>query len=206
MDDLAERVARGDRAAFAELYDRCADRLHHYLTVQLGSRQDADDVLQETWLRVEKRVAKFDRWVESVPEDERDLEAMGYFWINRLVLNTFTDHLRSLHTLGRDRDRQVPIPDLSRLQFAAGLINSCTSPTAALRRKELQERVNTVLASLKSEDQHVLTLRSMLELSTSQTAEILDLEEPAVRKRHGRAMLRFRDAWVARYGTEGLPT
>src|SRR5262245_58474534 len=52
MDELAERLARGEAAAFAELYDACADRLHHYLTVRLGSRDEADDVLQETFVRL----------------------------------------------------------------------------------------------------------------------------------------------------------
>jgi len=52
MDQRAERLARGDRAAFAELYDACADRVHHYLVVRLGSRADADDVLQDTFVRL----------------------------------------------------------------------------------------------------------------------------------------------------------
>jgi RNA polymerase sigma-70 factor (ECF subfamily) len=52
MDQLAERLARGDATAFAELYDICADRVHHYLVVRLGSRSDADDVLQETFVRL----------------------------------------------------------------------------------------------------------------------------------------------------------
>jgi RNA polymerase sigma-70 factor (ECF subfamily) len=52
MSDLGQRLARGEPAAFAELYDRCADRCHHYLTVLLGSRDDADDALQETFIRL----------------------------------------------------------------------------------------------------------------------------------------------------------
>jgi len=42
--DLAARLARGDDAAFAELYDACADRLHGYLAARLGSRDAASDV------------------------------------------------------------------------------------------------------------------------------------------------------------------
>jgi RNA polymerase sigma-70 factor (ECF subfamily) len=52
MDDRAQRLARGDDSALVELYDACADRVHHYLVVRLGSRADADDVLQETFTRV----------------------------------------------------------------------------------------------------------------------------------------------------------
>ena len=60
MDQRAQRLARGEPAAFAELYDVCADRVHHYLVVRLGSRADADDVLQETFVclaRTRKRLA-----------------------------------------------------------------------------------------------------------------------------------------------------
>jgi RNA polymerase sigma-70 factor, ECF subfamily len=69
MDLRAERMARGDPAAFAELYDACADRVHHYLVVRLGSRADADDVLQETFVclaRTRKRLAKVENLVAYV--------------------------------------------------------------------------------------------------------------------------------------------
>ena len=52
MENLSRRLAQGDPAAFAALYDACADRVHHYLVVRLGSREDADDVLQETFVRL----------------------------------------------------------------------------------------------------------------------------------------------------------
>jgi RNA polymerase sigma-70 factor (ECF subfamily) len=52
MGTLQARLARGDQAAFAELYDVCADRVGHYLLVRLGSREDANDALQETFLRL----------------------------------------------------------------------------------------------------------------------------------------------------------
>jgi RNA polymerase sigma-70 factor (ECF subfamily) len=52
MDKLAERLAGGEREAFAELYDACADRLYHYLLTRLGSQDAASDVLQETFVRL----------------------------------------------------------------------------------------------------------------------------------------------------------
>lgn len=47
--------------AIAELYDRYADRLHHFLVVRLGSRSAADDVLQEVFLRIVRHREKLDQ-------------------------------------------------------------------------------------------------------------------------------------------------
>jgi RNA polymerase sigma-70 factor, ECF subfamily len=52
MGTLQARLARGEPAAFAELYDAYADRVGHYLLVRLGSWPDAEDVLQETFVRL----------------------------------------------------------------------------------------------------------------------------------------------------------
>lgn len=60
-EPLPTRLARGDDDAFAELYDACADRLHHYLAVRLGSRESAADVLQSTFLRAVKSRRRFRR-------------------------------------------------------------------------------------------------------------------------------------------------
>src|SRR5690242_11665662 len=59
MHELAARLARGEEAAFAELYDAAADRLHHYLTARLGSRDAASDVLQIAFLRAVKSRRRF---------------------------------------------------------------------------------------------------------------------------------------------------
>ncbi len=62
--ELADRLARGDEAAFAELYDACADRLHGFLAARLGSREAASDVLQNAFLRAVKSRRRF-RGVEN---------------------------------------------------------------------------------------------------------------------------------------------
>lgn len=59
LTELASRLARGDEAAFAELYDACADRLHRYLASRVGSRDAASDVVQATFLRAVKSRRRF---------------------------------------------------------------------------------------------------------------------------------------------------
>lgn len=62
--ELAARLARGEEAAFAELYDVCADRLHGYVAARLGSRDAASDVVQNAFLRAVQSRRRF-RDVES---------------------------------------------------------------------------------------------------------------------------------------------
>lgn len=62
--ELADRLARGEEAAFAELYDACADSLHRYLAARLGSHDAASDVVQNAFLRAVKSRRRF-RGVEN---------------------------------------------------------------------------------------------------------------------------------------------
>ncbi len=56
---LARRLARGEEAAFAELYDACSERLLRYLAVRLASVDRASDVLQIAMLRAVKSRRRF---------------------------------------------------------------------------------------------------------------------------------------------------
>ena len=53
-------VATGDETALTALIDRYADRVHAYLLRHSGNRDDADDLLQETWVRVARSAKRFD--------------------------------------------------------------------------------------------------------------------------------------------------
>ena len=63
-EHLAARLARGEEAAFAELYDACADRLLRYVATRVGSADAAADVVQDVFLRA-VRGRKHFRKVES---------------------------------------------------------------------------------------------------------------------------------------------
>jgi len=76
MVPLQQRLAKSDPVAFAELYDACADRVGHYLCVLLGGREDAEDVLQETFLRLARtrhklaKVENLDAYVFTIARNE----------------------------------------------------------------------------------------------------------------------------------------
>jgi RNA polymerase sigma-70 factor (ECF subfamily) len=59
-EELMQAVARGDERALGNLVERYAVRIHAFLTRVVGNRDDADDLLQDTWMRVARGAHSFD--------------------------------------------------------------------------------------------------------------------------------------------------
>jgi RNA polymerase sigma-70 factor (ECF subfamily) len=95
---LAERVAEaGDEAAFRELYGRHTPRLYQFvLRVLGGDEAEAEDVIQETWIRATKNLSSF-RW-----------EARFETWLTGIGLNLSRNRLRRSGRTEelRDEDRR----------------------------------------------------------------------------------------------------
>lgn len=90
--DLARAFLRGEEAAFRALYGRHAPSLHLFvLRVLGGSARDAEDALQETWLRAAERLTSF-RWESSLRT-----------WLSGIALNRCRELLRA-----RSRDGEAP--------------------------------------------------------------------------------------------------
>jgi len=145
MGDLGKRLARGEVAAFAELYDLCADRLHHYLVYQLGSRDDADEVLQETFLRLVRGREKL-AGVESIT---------GYsFMIAR------NEALRRLAARSNESRRRAE---------AAELFLEATHDDHEVR--EVAEELTMALARLRPEQREVVELKCYGDLTLAEIAD-----------------------------------
>lgn len=152
MGDLGKRLARGDTAAFAELYDLCADRLHHYLVSQLGSRDDADEVLQETFLRLVRGREKL-AGVESIA---------GYsFMVAR------NEALRRLAARSNENHRRAKADEL---------FLEATDDDHEVR--EAAEELTMALAGLRPEQREVVELKCYGGLTL---AEIADVTAPPKR-------------------------
>src|SRR5262245_47958826 len=91
--DLLSRIASGDGAAFADLYDRHAPRLLALLVGWLGRREDAEDVLQDAFWQVWRQADRYDARRSPV-------EA----WLVLIARSRALDHLR--------RRRPEPAPDV----------------------------------------------------------------------------------------------
>ena len=164
MDERAGRLARGDRAAFAELYDACADRVHHYLVVRLGSRADADDVLQETFVglaRTREKLATVENLVAYVFASARN-EAI------RLVGR-------------RAREGRLRASPVVEAQFREAASDD-------LEGRERAEWVATSLARLGPEGREIVELKIYSGLTFREIAAVTGLPQGTVATRYRSAL------------------
>jgi len=169
MDDLAHRLAQGDRAAFGELYDACADRLHHYLVVRLGSRGDADDVLQETFLRLVRGRTKLAR-------------------VRNLTAYVFAVARNEAARAGQRRSKE-PRPIASEAELY------CEADSNDRKAREAAEILAAALARLGPEQREIVELKTTAGLTFREIAEVTSLPLGTVATRYRTAIMRLRE-WL----------
>jgi len=168
MDDLTRRLANGDQAAFAELYDACCARMFHYLLIRLGSRQDAEDVLQETFVRL----ARQHRHLASV----RSIEAY-----------VFSVARNEAHRVGTQRQRE---PVRQPIAALTSLVDSRTGENG--RQIEITEAVRSMLLTLSPDRRDVVELKIYAELTFREIAAVLAAPLGTVATRYRSALQQLR--------------
>jgi RNA polymerase sigma-70 factor (ECF subfamily) len=168
MNKRAERLARGDPAAFAELYDACADRIHHHLVVRLGSRADADDVLQETFVRVARTRKKL----------------MG---VENLVAYVFATARNEAIRLLERRAREGCL-------WEAAALGSlfCEATRDDIRGIETAEWVAASLARLSHDLREIVELKIYADLTFREISELTGLPQGTVATRYRSALEKMR--------------
>ncbi len=101
--DAVRRLGEGDTSALAELVERHGEDLMRYLVSILGTREEAEDVFQETWVKVLRTARRFDAGRAAAP------------WIFRIARNRAYDRLRwrrrwRLLGIGGGEEGTVPEP------------------------------------------------------------------------------------------------
>jgi RNA polymerase sigma-70 factor (ECF subfamily) len=200
---LIERLRGDDAEALGELFNLHRDRLWRMLYVRLDSRLSSrlspDDVLQEAFLDVARRVGEY-LASPAVP---------FYVWLRFLTLQRMQMLQRAhLGAQMRDVSQEVslaqPIALASPDSMAGQLVSHMTSPSQAAIRHELQDRLRAALDEMDPLDREVLALRHFEELGNNEVAEVLGISKDAASKRHVRALVRLREILSDPTGTVSL--
>ncbi|HLH41815.1 MAG TPA: sigma-70 family RNA polymerase sigma factor [Bryobacteraceae bacterium] len=187
--ELVSRAQAGEDEAFAELVARYQNKIHRLAKNITQNNEDAEDVLQETFLKAYSHLAGFQR------------NSRFYTWIVRIAVNEALMKLRK-----RRNDRTVPLDepvDTGEEAVTREIAVWEDNPEQRYSREEMQQILDEAVEDLKPDFRTVFALRDIEELSTEETAEALGISVPAVKSRLLRARLALREKLTRKFKRKG---
>ena len=172
-EKLIALTRRGQHAAFEALCSRYQSRLLSFCRHMLGSREDAEDVLQEVF------AAAFN----AVLADEREINVRP--WLYRIARNRSLNHLRRASAVGVDS---------MDIHFAD---HGMSTGDRAIRRESFRELLSDV-HQLPETQRTALLLREIDALSYEQIAQAMETTVPSVKSLLVRARISLAEAAEAR--------
>lgn len=180
---LVEEARKGNRQAFGELVTRYERRLIRVIQQFVKSPELAEDLAQETFIKVYERLDQFDPSRRFGP------------WLFRIGVNQTLDYIRRRKRRGwwllfTDRSAEkAPDPEVA-------------DPRQAM---DLQQEVEAVLDQIPENYRIVLMLRDLQNFSTSEIATMLQRKEATIRWRLAEARNMFQEIWVKRRDAKSSP-
>lgn len=182
-DDLLAALKRKDKQAFSTLVELYSAKIYQLALKMSGNPQDAEDVLQETFLKAMRSVEKF--------EGRSSLLT----WLYRIAVN------ESLMLI-RKRKPELDLtshPDEEEIEYP-NLVGDCCLPERELLTREARVFLDQAIQRLPEILRVVFVLRDIESLSIKETAEALELSEENVKIRLLRARLRLRNELTGYFG------
>lgn len=177
--ELVRQSCAGNREAFDTLVLRYEQRLYRTALGITGNTADAEEVVQETFLRAFEHLDQFRG------------DAKFQTWLTQIVLNTARMKLRKNHANLWESLDEPQITDEGVLP--RDVAEWRENPEQKLGRKELEELLHQALRGLPPGYREVVVLRDVQLLSTHETAELLGLSIANVKTRLLRARLQLRE-------------
>ena len=174
--EVVRRVLAGDADAYALLVERYWDRYARYAVHMVGSREDAEEALQDAFLRAYHALGRY---------EER--ERFGG-WLLRIVVN----ECRTVSARRRRRDHRFP--DLAPEAWTAAEAECAAEHPA--ERAALREELDRALARLPREQREALLLKYTEGLSYDEIAAVTGAGTSALKMRVKRACERLREILV----------
>jgi RNA polymerase sigma-70 factor (ECF subfamily) len=183
---LVHACKRGDAVAFEQLVKRYDRRLLSIAQHVTHNREDAQDAVQEAFLKAFRKLTQFQE------------NSQFSTWLIRITVN------ESLMKLRKQRStREVSIDEDSQSDEDMGpfeLADWAPSPEELYREAELRNILRNTLQELQPGLRVVFVLRDIEGLSNEQTAEVLELTPVAVKARLWRARLQLRERLSKYFG------
>ncbi|MBI1311291.1 sigma-70 family RNA polymerase sigma factor [bacterium] len=181
---LVELARDGNSSAFGELVQRYEGRLMRVISRFINDQETIEDIAQDVFLRVFRRLELFDPSRRFGP------------WLFQIGVNMTLDYLRKTQ-------RRIRWSLFSQTQRED---TRCLEPGTPDPRDEidLSQEVRLVLEQIPEKYRTVLILRDLENFSTSEIAAILKRKEATIRWRLAEARSKFQKLWTARLSREGV--
>jgi RNA polymerase sigma-70 factor (ECF subfamily) len=185
--DLIGHVLRNDEAAVRALMQRYNRRLYRIARSVVRDEGEAEDVLQEAYLRALASLADFRG------------DASLATWLTRIVINEALQRIR--------RPTDVPVPNIGEdverrgaevIPFPASQAN--IDPERAMAQRQLCQLVERAIDELPSDFRTILIARIIEGMTVEETAAAFDLQAETVKTRLHRARRLLKDALAEHLG------
>ena len=191
LDDagLVRLAQSGQRSAFSELAERYAPRVYRTARHITKNDQDAEDVLQDAFLKAYRKLDQFQG------------DSLFSTWLTRIAVNEALMRLRKgkkRKTVSLDESIDTGDGEVTR-----EVADERETPEEALGREETRRLLESAVDSLSETYRPVFVLRDVEGWSTEETAEMLDLSLSAVKSRLLRARLQIREKLQRRLNSHG---
>jgi RNA polymerase sigma-70 factor (ECF subfamily) len=187
VEDFSIKLLReGDRAEFSRVVEAYSGKIHRLALKMLNQPQDAEDVLQETFLKAYRHLDKFDG------------RSKVSTWLYRIATNEALMLIRRQKPYIFSIDMPVETSDGE--QVPMQIVDWCCLPEHEMMSTEARARLDEAAERLPYNLKIVFLLRDIEGLSTRETAEVLELSETAVKTRLSRARMRLREDLSTYYG------
>jgi len=183
--ELVAQTRAGERAAFNELVERHARKIFRTARHITKNDEDAEDVLQEAFLKAYTRLDQFQG------------DAQFYTWLTRIAVNESLMRLRkhrNSKTVSLDEQLETEDSHISREVASDG-----PNPEQTYRQEETRKVVEDAIDSLAEGYRAVFVLRDVEGFSTEETGQMLELSISAVKSRLLRARLQLREKLKRRF-------
>lgn len=169
--ELLERAKRGDTQAFGQIYDLYADRIFKYIRFKIQALMQAEDILQEVFIRA---------W-RGMPTLKITPEMNFQAWMYKIAQNTVNDHLRKIYRSPetQELDENLPV-------YQSGSFQEELDQKGDL--KIIKEAFNLLPAQYKE----ILELRYIQDLNIDEVCKITGKTNLAVRLAQHRALKQLR--------------
>jgi RNA polymerase sigma-70 factor, ECF subfamily len=174
-----EALKSGDRQAFARLVDETSGHIYRVALQILGDSQDAEDVLQDTYIKALRALPEF--------EGRSSLTT----WLYRIAVNEALMLVRKRKPATVSVEESAPF-DAEAESEGIEIVDFCCLPEGEFLTAESRGFLDQTIQKLPANLRVVFVMRDLEGLSIQETAEALNLSENNVKTRLLRARLRLR--------------